>query len=129
MKKLLLVISFLISVTASSQTYFTCNKMKSGAKVNGKWELDDAVATNLIFSVTQRKVTVNDQAHSVYRIYSEGQDSTGSNYQLTTWLAIDEKERKVNLESIRFDDGTFVFVVKYSDTLFAYYLNVSNESL
>jgi len=123
MKKLILAISLLISIGASSQVYYKCDYVSRGTWTGSDWEMGEFKPANLTFTVTKRKITVNDVAHSEYRIYTDGQDDRGKDYDAITWDALDEAERRVRIESIVYHAGVHIILVRYSDVMFAYMLN------
>jgi hypothetical protein len=124
MKAILLAFAILVSVSASSQVFFSCHKLKSATKVGNKWNLGEEISTNLTFVMTPRKITVNDRANSVYRIYSDPEDSNEDGYTVTKWMALDENEKRVSIEAVTYNTGQFVLFVRYLDTMYVYYLNL-----
>lgn len=123
MKNLLLFFALTISSSLMSQTKFLCTAVKSGVKVDSTWIMDDVIETDLVFTVDKRKISVNDSSSSVYRLYSDGEDSTGTNFESTVWLAYDEEFRRVIVKSIQYKTGEFLLVIEYSDHIFMYMLN------
>lgn len=91
--------------------------------IDSVWVMDNPVETELIFTVEKQKISVNDSAKSVYRLYSDGKDSTCDDFDSTTWLALDEEYRKVKVRSVQYKSGEFIFVVEYSDQVYIYTLN------
>jgi hypothetical protein len=125
MKKLILAISLLISIGASSQTYFKCSYVSKGTWTGSDWEMGEFKRVNLIFTLTKGKITVNDNAHSVYKIHSKGEEALSKSCRSTSWYALDEAERRVMIESIVYHAGMHIILVRYSDVMFVYTLNKS----
>lgn len=129
MKKLLFVFFMLISVCTSAQTYFTCKLVKTSTNIDGVYVQDDSITVNLLFTIEPKKISVSDQAQSVYNIYSDGEDYKTDEYRSTIWLARDEDNASVIIESIYFKTGEFVVAIKYKDFLFEYYLEAKKDLL
>jgi uncharacterized protein (UPF0297 family) len=94
-----------------------------------KWDFNEPKSTNLKLSIYNNVVTINDEAHSRYEAMSNKTQESTSNYDRTSWNAIDERGRNIIMQIIKYkESGDLVFMIIYDNFLLSYYINKSGLS-
>lgn len=120
-----LIFFSLISFSQDDPTIMSCKSMKSAdwSDYYKKWIWENPKSTNLTLKFYRKKITVNDEAGSVYNLIGVGDEDVDNERKKTTWGAVDERGRNVKVSLMHFTDNNILaLVVMYDDVLFCYYL-------
>ena len=128
MKKLLLVITLLFVYTIASyaqSSRFTVfsSKMAELNTTTNTWVWSEPHNIDMAIVITNTKVYVDDKIHSVYTLLSgNGTTKVNINSKVITYRAIDESNKRCNIELVSWTDKTLALqmYIVYSDTRYAY---------
>ena len=127
MKKLLVFVLLLMSLTSFEQDKnpirLTSSTSTRGVynEVTRKWDYKKLEEGELVFLVYSSYMTVNDQAHSVYRIIEE--IPLIDSRQTYSAKCLDEQNRNCILSFINVEDGTTFLTIVYTKVSYLYHLN------
>jgi hypothetical protein len=131
MKRVIISLTFLfLSLFSFSQSTFYAYSLRSGNwnAYTKKWDLEDSkVSIKIEFSTTN--IRVYDKAESRYNVYSEAREESSKDWKSTKWDAYDEKNRRVVVSIVKYENGTLAYTVMYDDYLLIYYMEKSNMGL
>lgn len=130
MKKLLLLVTLMLTISSYSQKVFYAKKAQSGVWKTNEWVFNSIQSTNLVITVHPNKIVFNDIANSVYTITKtisdkEGYTDGGEKYNIVSWEAIDEKGKNVIFIIMIFPDE-ITFSVMYNKNIFRYFIQKTN---
>lgn len=126
MKKLLLIAFLFISIESISQTRFKAFAIQM-AELNtntNEWVWNPYHSSNMLITITDSKIYVDDKAHSIYTIVSSNKETNTVEKQVNKFRAYDEKGRNCSLEMVYWtnkESAPQLYVV-YSDIRYAYSL-------
>jgi len=131
MKKTMLVLgTLLLAIGSFSQTKsgkFNTNYMQVGKwnVENRKFEFEDEVKVNLIITMTDSKVWIDDNANTNLTILKDAGTIKKDEYTSRAWDCLDEKKRKCNLLIAKYNDGQRILSIMYNNLCFRYYVSNS----
>lgn len=123
MKKILLsIFVMVITFNTFSQTRIETYKNCFGYYNNyyKKFDLGDYHFANISFYFYETYVSVDDDAHSIYRIIRISPKEYFTDYQITTFQCLDERNRDCKVALIKYSDGSSSVDVIYDDRAFIY---------
>lgn len=121
-KLLILIFVTIISFNTFSQTRILTIKNTIGIfnEYTGEFDLEDFHYANITFSFYREYISVDDDAHSIYRIIKHLPKEYFSNYNMTITECLDEKNRNCRVALIKYNDGSFSIDVIYNGKAFIY---------
>ena len=123
MKKLLLLIFVtIISFNTYSQTRIPTYKNTFGYynQYRKEFDLGEFTYANITFTFYDDYISVDDNAHSIYRIVRYLPKETYNEYSMTIVKCLDERNRDCKIALIKYNDGSFSIDVIYDDRAFVY---------
>jgi hypothetical protein len=126
MKKLLLVITIVITSVCVNAQVLIADYGQKGILVSNKWTYGQLYDLNVRIVFDGVNFYVTDRAYSRYRIYGKGKIEYGSDYSTLHYDVVkDEKGRKCNIAIITMDDDdkSRVFCVIYKNVLYRYFID------
>jgi hypothetical protein len=130
MKKLLLVITIVITSVCVNAQVFKSEYGQHGVYQSNKWVYGQIVDCTVRFVFDGRTFYSSDDAHSRYTVYEEGEIGYGDKLTSFTYRKVkDEKGRSCGIVITTFDnDGSQVISIIYKTALFRYYLKKEEET-
>lgn len=125
MKKFLIIFFLLSATTLYSQTKVTTFKNTFGYYNNytKQFDLNEYTYAEITFTFYDDYISVNDEAHSIYRIIRYLPKETYREYSITSTKCLDERNRECKVALIRYNDGSFSIDLLYDDKAFIYVVN------
>jgi len=124
MKKILLIITaIIISANSYSQAKFMIYLVNTAnySEYKQGYVWGERKATNMLITVTEDKIYIDDNAKSIYTFVSTGTKKNLPGGSVISYRAFDERDKDCVLEFVKWDDGTPCQVyVNYSSYSYCY---------
>jgi len=85
--------------------------------------LNEYTYAEITFTFYDDYISVNDEAHSIYRIIKYLPKETYREYSITSTKCLDERNRECKVALIRYNDGGFSIDLLYEDKAYIYVVN------
>lgn len=118
MKKLFLILALVfVSLVSNAQQTIDTYAVEFGVwdTENEEWVWDEAIETDISFTMDGKYLYASDVAESTYFLYDKLMDKR--NY--ISWMALDESQLECVITISTLDDGAYV-IVMYDDTCYRY---------
>jgi hypothetical protein len=124
MKKIVIVLILAVSVPKLifSQTRVSTFKNTFGYynQYKNSFDLGEYVYADITFTFYDEYISVDDNAHSIYRIVKYLPKEIYTDYSMTITECLDERNRNCRIALIRYNDGGFSIDVIYDNKAFIY---------